>query len=183
MSRKPQIPRIEPEALAVVPGRAAPSVLRRAAARRAPCVGDPPRPLADDEGVRRRSRGGSAPADGDRALRDLECRQARGRAPAAALRDARGAARRPACARRRARTDTDGGRDQAPARLDAVGVALLAHVRVAGGGAARGRLRRHAGRGAARARDLAGRDRWRGRSDGCRSSATGARRGSRTSRC
>ena len=60
---------------------------------------------------------------------------------------------------------------------DAVEVALLAHVRLAHERAPRGGLRRPGGGGAARARDRAGRRRWRGGSAGCRSSPTGPRRG------
>ena len=51
------------------------------------------RALADDARVRRRPRGGRAPADGDRALRHLERRQARRRPAPAALHQPRGAAR------------------------------------------------------------------------------------------
>ena len=59
---------------------------------------EPARPLADDEGVRGRPGDARAPADGDRALRHLERRQAGGRARPAPLRDPRGAARA-SCAR------------------------------------------------------------------------------------
>ena len=106
----------------------------------------------------RRPGGDDAPADRDRALRYVECRQARGRARAAALCDARGARRR-CCA---GSATSSGGSptardlDDAP-RHDAVEVALLAHVRLALERAARGGLRRRGGGGAARARDRAGR--------------------------
>ena len=137
---------------------------------------DAARPVADDEGVRRRPGGGRASADGDRALRDLERGQAGGRPDAAALRDARGARGR-SCGRsarssaaRRPRSDIDARRGD-----DALGVALLAHVRLAVDGAPRGRLRRRGRGGAARARDRRRARRSRARSAGCRSSATGRR--------
>ena len=116
-----------------------------------------PRPLAHDARVRRRPGDDRASADRDRALRLVERRQAPRGARAAALRDARGAARPPARAGRGARAHADGARSRVPPRLDALQVALLAHVRLAHDRAARGRLRRAGGRGAPGARDRAGR--------------------------
>ena len=142
-----------------------------------------PRALADDEGVRGGPAVAGAPADGDRALRHVERGEAGGRADAAPVRHARGAGRAAAAARRRARADADRRRHQAAPRDDAVGVALLAHVRVAHDGSARGRLRRAGGGGAARAGDRPGLRARTGGSAGCRSSATGRPRGGPTSRC
>src|SRR5207302_1307154 len=115
------------------------------------------RPLADDAGVRGRSRDDRPSTDGDRALRQLERGQARGGARAAQVRDARGAAAAPARSGRAARPGADRTRPRRPPRQDAVEIALLAHVRVADERAPRGRLRRPGRRGAARARDRAGR--------------------------
>ena len=116
-----------------------------------------PGPLAHDARVRGRRGDDRAPADRDRALRLLE----RGQAPrgprAAPLRDPRGAARPAARAGRGARPHADGARPRDAARLDALQVALLAHLRLAHERAARGRLRRAGRRGAARPRDRAGR--------------------------
>ena len=116
-----------------------------------------PRPLAHDARVRRRPRDDGASADRDRALRLLERRQAPGRPRAAPLRDARGAARPPARAGRRARAHPDGAGPRDAPRHDALEVALLAHLRLAQQRAARGRLRRPRRRGAPRPRDRAGR--------------------------
>ena len=93
-----------------LPGGPAQALHRRADPRGAARVGGPPGPLAHHEGVRCRSAGARSPADGDRALRLLERRQARGRVDAAPLRDegraaraaARGSARRWGGRRRRA---------------------------------------------------------------------------------
>ena len=75
----------------------------------------------------------------------------------AALCDARGAARPAAGPRGGARPGPDGARHRGAPRPDAVEVALLAHVRLAGERAPRGRLRRPGGGGEARARPRAGR--------------------------
>ena len=115
------------------------------------------RPLADDARVRRRLADDGAPADRDRALRQLERGEAAGGARAAALRDPRGAARSPAGARRGARPDADRARHRRAQGRDPVEVAALAHLRLAGAGAARGGLRRAGGGGAARAGGRAGR--------------------------
>ena len=135
-----------------------------------------PRPLADDEGVRRRPGDAGAPADRDRALRHLERREARRRARAAAVRDARGARRRSCAgsatssAARRPPRDIDERRGTMPSK------SLYWHTfgslveR-----AARGRLRRARwGRSGSSARSRRAPS-SRGGSAGCRSSPTGSR--------
>ena len=141
------------------------------------------RPLADDARVRRRPADDGASADRDRAFRQLERRQAAGGAGAAPVRDAGGAARAAAGARRGARPDADGARHRRAQGLGAVEVAPLAHLRLAGAGPARGGLRRPGGGGAARARRRAGRRCSRGSSAGCRRWPTGRRPAVPTSRC
>ena len=74
------IARIDPDALAGVPGGDPAALHRRAAPRGAPCLGAAARPVADDEGVRRRPGAEGASTDGDRALRHVERREARRRA-------------------------------------------------------------------------------------------------------
>ena len=140
-----------------LPGGDPPSLLGRGHPRAAARVRRAAGALADDEGVRRRPGDDGAPADGDRALRQLEQGEAGGRAGAAPLRDAGGAPRAAAGAGATARARADGeGRRREPG-LDAVEVALLAHVRLADERAQGGRLRRAGGGGAAGARDRAGR--------------------------
>ena len=119
-----------------LPGGAPQALLRRADPAGAAGLCRPSRPLTDDEGVRSRPRGRCPSADGDRALRVLERRQARSRADAAPVRDPRGAAGAAAEARSRARADADGARSGRAARNVPVEVALLAHLRLAGAGAA-----------------------------------------------
>ncbi len=75
--------------------------------------------------------------------------------------------------RRGARADADRARPRRAPRPDALEVALLAHLRLAQRGAARGGLRRRGRRGAARARGRAGRRARAASSAGCRSSPTG----------
>src|SRR4029450_4946431 len=99
-----------------------------------------PGPLADDARVRRRPADARAPADRDRALRQLERCEARGRPRPAALRDARGAAPGPPRPRRRAREDANSARPRGTPRPPSFEVALLAHVRLADDRAPRGRL-------------------------------------------
>ncbi len=82
------VPHVDPAALAEFQAGLRRRYQRRPDPRRAPPVGCTARPLADDEGVRRRSRGRGAPADGDRALRHLERREAGGRPAPAQVRDA-----------------------------------------------------------------------------------------------
>src|SRR5439155_14334028 len=108
-----------------------PPLLGRAHPGRAPRVRRTARALADDEGVRRRPTGDGAPADRDRPLRDVERRQARGRARAAPVRDARGAPVAAAPARRGAGGDADRTRHRRATRADALEIALLAHLRLA----------------------------------------------------
>ena len=93
-----------------VPGRAAAPVHGRADPRGAARERVAARPLADDARVRGRSGGRGAPADGDRAFRLLERRQAGGRPDAAPLHQPRRAARAAACAGSRARAAADGAR-------------------------------------------------------------------------
>ena len=139
-----------------VPGGHPAALLGRADPGRAAGIGRAARPVADDEGVRGRPRVAGASADGDRALRHVERSEAGGRADATPLRHARGAGRAAAATRRRAGADADRGRHQAASRDDAVDVPLLAHVRLADDGAARGGVRRAGGGGAVGARDRPG---------------------------
>ena len=129
------------------------------------------------------------PADGDRALRDLERGQARCRALPAPLPDARGAPRAAPHARDGARPHADRARSRGQAALAPLGVAVRAHVRLARQRAARGRVRGASGRGAPRAGRRAGSS-ARGRSrppaeDGRlgRGTARRSRRSSRSGRC
>ena len=135
------------------------------------------REFAGDEATHR------APADGHRALRVVERRQAAG-GPRAAPRPL---ARRPRRAAARAgggaRTDADRARPRRAPRADAVEVALLAHVRLADAGAARGRVRRPGGGGAARARGGAGRRAGAPARPPAEVRRLGARRGGPTRRC
>src|SRR5205823_14537281 len=112
--------------------------------------------LAEDARVRRRSADDSAPTDGDRALRQLERGQASGRARTAKVRDAPGARAAATRAWRGARAHPNGERPRRAPRVDAVQVALLAHVRLALDCAARGGVRRAGGGGTLRARRRAG---------------------------
>ena len=98
-------------------------------------VGAPARPVADDARVRGRRGGRGPPADGDRALRYLECREAGRRAASAALHQPRGAARPAARAGGGARAHADGAGPRGAPRHDGFEVADLAHVRIAHGGA------------------------------------------------
>ncbi len=151
-SRTARSPSIDPQGAGGVPGRHPPALHRRADPRRAARVGRTARPLADDEGVRGRSGGAGAPADGDRALRHLERGQARRGADAAPVRDPRGAASTscagsaPSSAARRPRDDIEERRGTMPSK------SLYWHT--FGSlidGAARGGIRRRGGGGAARA--------------------------------
>ena len=83
---------------------------------------------------------------------------------------------------RAARPHADGPRPGREPWARPVEVALLAHVRLADDGPARGRVRRARRRGAARARAGPGRRRWRNGWGGCRSSTTGRPRAARTAR-
>ena len=98
-----------------------------------------------------------APADGDRALPVVEPRQAPGRPGAAPVRHARGAAAAAARPGRRAGPRAHRQGHRGAQGLDAVEVALLAHLRVAQQRAQGGRVRRAGGGGAAGARDRPGR--------------------------
>ena len=86
------VAKIDPDALASFQAGIRKRYSRRADPRRAARVRGAARPLADDARVRGRPGDERAPADGDRALRQLERREARGRARPAPVRDARGAA-------------------------------------------------------------------------------------------
>ena len=77
-----------------------------------------------------RPRGARPSADRHRALRDVERREARGRALPAAVPDARRAARAAARPGRGARADADRARPRRARALAALGVALRAHVRL-----------------------------------------------------
>ena len=141
------------------------------------------RPLADHARVRRRRADDGAPADGDRALRQLERGEAAGGARAAAVRDPRGAARaaagagRGARARRRRRATSTRARARCP--------------RSRCSGTRSARWRRRSGRRASTCRwgrsGSSGRSsrapRWRERSAGCRRWLTGPPPGGPTSRC
>ena len=165
-----------PGAARAVPGGDAQALLRRADPCRAERVREAPRQVADDARVRGRSRDDGPPADGDRALRLVERRQAPGRPRAAPVRDA---AR--SCSTLLRDLGEELGRMptakdiEARQGRDAVQDALLAHLRVAQQRAQGGRLRRRRRRGAPRARHRPGRVAGDPSSAGCRSSPTGPR--------
>src|SRR5205085_11407573 len=139
-----------PERPGVVPAADPEALLRRPDPRRVDRLRRAAGTLADDARVRGRPGDVGSSADGDRALRQLERREAEGRARPAAVRDARGAPHAPAGARRAARPRADGeGHRREPEPL-ALEVALLAYLRIAHERAPRGRLRRPGGGGASR---------------------------------
>jgi hypothetical protein len=106
------------------------------------------RALPDHARVHGRRSNACPSADRDRALRELERREARRRARAAPLRDEEGPTRPSSRSggRARARAFRAGSARTPPD--DAVQVAVLAHLRVVLERSPRGRLRRPAGRGA-----------------------------------
>src|SRR5215475_10274906 len=103
------------------------------------------RPFADHARVRGRQADHRSPADGDRALRQLEPGQEEGRARASALRDPGGAARPVAGARPGVGPGTNRARHRRATGQTALEVPLLAHLRLTHERAAGGRLRRAGG--------------------------------------
>ena len=145
------------------------------------CAADP-RKIADDARVRRARRVDRAPADGDRSFRQLEPREAAGRARAEALRDAGRAAPVPSRARRprRPSANLEGHRRASRAscrRSPSTGTCWLTDER-----AARGGIRRAGGGGEAGAGDRA-RRRAGTRARPPAKSPTARRPGDRTPRC
>ena len=120
-----------PRRACLVPGRNPQALLERSDPGGATCVCRAARPLADDARVRGRPGHGRSPADGHRALRQLERCETRGRPRSATLRHAGGTGRPPprTGGGPRSRADRQGSRRAT--RVDALEVALLAHLRFA----------------------------------------------------
>ena len=177
MARKPAyraVENIDPEALAAFQRRIRRRYSDEAILAELKACAERLRALADDARVRRRPEDEGAPADGDRALRQLERGEAAGGARAAPLRDPGGAARPAPAAGRAAGSHADGQGSRRQPALDAVEVALLAHLRLAHERAcARPASTCRWGRSGSSAPSTRER-RWRARSAGCRSSPTGA---------
>ncbi len=147
----------------LLPSGPAPPVYGCGDRRRAAGQRPAPRPLADDAGVRERRGDDRSSADGRRALRELERREAPCGPRAAAVRDAGGPLAAAQGARRRARPGADRSKDLEARRGRMPSKSLYWHTFGSlSGGAAGGRLRRSGRRGAPRAGDRAGRRSWPG---------------------